>query len=446
MSSNQVCNIIGSKNLTDNSSKGVSYEWVADGWLHVYGTQDTESALGVTSTKTPIHLGAGEYVMSVEVEGGGLGTYAYVVAWTIDNSVRLGLANSANSHCALSVTEPVDIYICVSASGKGETVDYRIRIMLAKGTEPAAWAPYSGEALAVGGARMSDNLIDGLKAHPKNGTASESDGTWHHEARTQADGHDSWLVWELPGQTALATNKTYRVALSTMGTSANTASLCAGIGYTDAAGSTNWVFSPAFAIGTSWCHVEATVTVPSGMKPFGFCVAAFGTCPEVWMASPTLSLGSPVTLAVASHTPYATQGYVDAKKADEADLQSLSAKVTANTKSISKNANDISTLSALSTLYSDDKWRVCVKCGFVWVYCYNVSTGEGSWDFTDCPYTLPAEYSPHMSVRAPVVTANGGSYTGYVSVTSVGEISVSNFGGTGSTDARSGTLCYPIGI
>lgn len=133
-------------------------------------------------------------------------------------------------------------------------------------------------------------------------------------------------------------------------------------------------------------------------------------------------------------------------KADEADLRSLSTKVAANTSGISKNASDISTLSTLSTLYSDDKWRVCTKCGFVWVFCDGASTGGGSWDYTDCPYTLPVEYMPSITVRAPAVTNNGGSYTGYVSVTNVGEISVCNLGGAGSTDARYGVLYWPIGI
>jgi hypothetical protein len=133
-------------------------------------------------------------------------------------------------------------------------------------------------------------------------------------------------------------------------------------------------------------------------------------------------------------------------KADEADLQSLSTKVAANTSGISKNASDISTLSAMSTLYSDDKWRVCVKCGFVWVYCNGVSTAGGAWDYTDCPYTLHEKYRPPMTLYAPAFANNGGTDTGAISVTRYGEISVGNYGGTGSTDARHGVLCWPIGI
>ena len=149
---------------------------------------------------------------------------------------------------------------------------------------------------------MSANLLDGLSPNLKNGTTAESDGTWHHAARIQTDMHDDWLVWDLPGQTALEANQTYHVGLSARGASANAASLHISIGYDDAAGNHNWATSDALAIGTSWGRDEATIIVPSGMKPFAFYVSAWGTCPEAWMAAPTLSLGSSVCLAIASST------------------------------------------------------------------------------------------------------------------------------------------------
>ena len=149
---------------------------------------------------------------------------------------------------------------------------------------------------------MSANLLDGLKAQLKSGTTAESDSTWHHAARTETDGHTDWLVWDLPDQAALATNQTYHVGLSVRGASANSASLRMTIGYKDAAGKQNWVNSPALAIGTSWGRVEGTIVVPSGMRPFALYVAAYGACPETWMAAPTLSLGSPIVLAISSST------------------------------------------------------------------------------------------------------------------------------------------------
>lgn len=149
---------------------------------------------------------------------------------------------------------------------------------------------------------MSANLLDGLTPELNNGTEAESDGTWHHAARTKTDGHVDYLVWDLPNQAALATNQTYHVGLSTRGASANDTSLHATIGYKDAAGSINYYNSKALAIGTSWGRVEGTLVVPSGMRPFALYVAAYGVCPETWMAAPTLSLGSPVVLAISSST------------------------------------------------------------------------------------------------------------------------------------------------
>ena len=154
MSSNQICNIIRSDNLANNAVAGVSFEWDSDGWLHVHGTQKSSSAWSVTSQKTPIHLDAGEYFLSVEVEDGGLGTYNYFSVWLTDDSGSIGSNPQGYprySNLSLSVTEPVDVYVCVNAAAKGATVDYRMRFMLVAGDTPAAWAPAEGETLAGGG-------------------------------------------------------------------------------------------------------------------------------------------------------------------------------------------------------------------------------------------------------------------------------------------------------
>lgn len=153
MSSNQIHNLIRSENLLNNVWYGVSFEWDADGWLHVHGTQKSGAAWGVTSTKMPIHLEAGEYFLSAEVEKGGLGTYNYFSVWLADDSRPIGSNPQGYpryGNLALSVTEPVDVYVCVNAAAIGATVDYRMRFMLVEGTEPAAWAPAEGETLAVG--------------------------------------------------------------------------------------------------------------------------------------------------------------------------------------------------------------------------------------------------------------------------------------------------------
>jgi hypothetical protein len=177
---------------------------------------------------------------------------------------------------------------------------------------------------------MSANLLDGLTPELNNGTEAESDGTWHHAARTQVDRHDDWLIWELPSQAALETDQTYHVGLSVRGASAANASLRMTIGYDDAAGKQNWATSGALAIGTSWGRDESTITVPSGMRPFALYVAAYGVCPETWMAAPTLSLGSPVTLASSAHTPYATQDHLQTNYATNSALEQTSTEIQAS--------------------------------------------------------------------------------------------------------------------
>ena len=192
---------------------------------------------------------------------------------------------AAGKYATQTLTAPDDAEYVVVSWCEGER-----RPMLVEGTTPAAWAPADGESLPGGGALMSANLLEGIKPTLANRT-TESDGVWHNAGRTSTDGHDDWLVWDLAGQSTLATNQTYHVGLSTRGASANPASLRATIGYRDAAGNVNFVNSYQLPIGTSWGRAEATIVVPSGMTPFGFYVAAYGTCPETWLTSPTLSYG-----------------------------------------------------------------------------------------------------------------------------------------------------------
>lgn len=213
---------------------------------------------------------------------------------------------------------------------------------------------------------MSANLLDYKITQLINGTTADSDGTWHHAARTKTDMHDDWLVWDLPGQTALEANQTYHVGLSVRGANANVASLHTSIGYEDAAGNRNWAASDALAIGTSWSRVNGIITVPSGMKPFAFYVSAYGVCPETWMTAPTLSIGSPVALAVASHTPYATQGHLEAVYATQASLKVQSDRITSEVSAraqTDKAVSDLSTRvtqteSGITTEISDRKTAV----------------------------------------------------------------------------------------
>jgi hypothetical protein len=84
--------------------------------------------------------------------------------------------------------------------------------------------------------------------------------------------------------------------------------------------------------------------------------------------------------------------------------------------------------------------------GFICIYALDVTTSNGGWDKSTCPYILPEEYCPSISTTAPVVTGNGGSWTGYISVSTAGKIVLGNYGNSGSGDKRRGFLMYPISM
>ena len=63
-----------------------------------------------------------------------------------------------------------------------------------------------------------------------------------------------------------------------------------------------------------------------------------------------------------------------------------------------------------------------------------------------CPYTLPASYRPAYDIKAPVVTTNGASTTGALTVKRDGTIDVGNLGSSGSGDVRTGFISFPAGM
>lgn len=94
--------------------------------------------------------------------------------------------------------------------------------------------------------------------------------------------------------------------------------------YRDAAGSVNYAFTTeASAPAGKWTRVSNDVVVPSGMTVYQMVIYNNGNASGAsgWkVMNPTLSLGSPVCLASSSHTPYATQGHLQAVYATQAQL------------------------------------------------------------------------------------------------------------------------------
>lgn len=276
---------------------------------------------------------------------------------------------------------------------------------------------------------MSANLLDGITPTLTSGT-TESDGVWHNAGRTSTDSHSDWLVWDLAGQTALATNQTFHVGLSAKGAEANSESLRFLIGYSDAAGHKNWVVSRAtVAVGTSWTRTEDTMVMPSGMTPFAFYVAAYGTCPETWMASPTLSCGSPVTLASSAHTPYATQDHLAAEYATKAALKVTSDAVTAEVTERGKLAGRVGTLESTTGTHTSRLQQLAASIT-------SLVRGESTYTDPDGKSATSGIYSLVEQTRDSV-TALFGSYTKTADLASTAAVRDAKKAGTDAASAAS---------
>ena len=74
----------------------------------------------------------------------------------------------------------------------------------------------------------------------------------------------------------------------------------------------------------------------------------------------------------------------------------------------------------------------------------SVKIGSGSWDGSDWGTKVKEGYRPPYEVSNPLMTANGGSHTGFLVVSPNGTISVKNMGSAGSSDTRNGSVCWPV--
>ena len=272
---------------------------------------------------------------------------------------------------------------------------------------------------------MSDNLLDGLTPNVREGAAS-SDGTFHFPARASDAARQVWLWYDLQGQSALKKNQTYHVGLSVRCASASDHHLRAYVGYMDAVGNKNWVFTPFLSIGTSWGRAEGTLVVPSGMTPFIFGVQVIGACPEAWMANPTLSLGSPVCLASSAHTPYATQDHVSTVYATKASLKvtddSIKAEVSARAQT-DRNVADLSsrltqTANSLTSEISDRRSAITTVTGLA-----NAAQSTADAAKSSASSAVSTANSASTSAANAVKTANSASSTASAASTAAGKAS-----------------------
>lgn len=74
----------------------------------------------------------------------------------------------------------------------------------------------------------------------------------------------------------------------------------------------------------------------------------------------------------------------------------------------------------------------------------SVKIGSGSWDSADWGKKIREAYRPKYEISNPLMVVNGASHTGFLVVTAGGVVSVKNMGSSGSSDARNGSVCWPV--
>lgn len=74
----------------------------------------------------------------------------------------------------------------------------------------------------------------------------------------------------------------------------------------------------------------------------------------------------------------------------------------------------------------------------------SVKIGSGSWDSAQWGKTIREAYRPKTEMSNPMMVMNGASNTGFLVVTGAGVVSVKNMGDSGSSEPRSGSVCWPV--
>ncbi len=121
---------------------------------------------------------------------------------------------------------------------------------------------------------------------------------------------------------AVTENQTVHIGLSAKwhGAAATTGTAWASIRYADAAGNTYTADAAIDGITTEWQRFSLSVVVPSGMRLTDFHISAQNLDAAYDATNPVMSYGSPVALASSAHTPYATDGHLQAVYATQEQL------------------------------------------------------------------------------------------------------------------------------
>ena len=292
--------------------------------------------------------------------------------------------------------------------------------MANRGTEPAAWAPYSGESLAGGGALMSANL---WKAENVISAEALEDGIY---ACSGMRGVRTNVALD-----RLAENQVFHCGFSVNpgADDALNVTLC----YRDAAGSVNYAAIPDASVPAGkWTRVSGSVVVPSGMTVYQMVICNNGNASGSggWkVTNPTLSLGSPVPLASSAHTPYATQDHLAAEYATKAALKVTSDAVTAEVEERGKLAGKVGTLESTSGTHTSRLEQLAASIK-------SLVKGESTYTDPDGASATSGIYSLVTQTRDSV-TALFGQYTKTADLASTQAVKDAKKAGTDAQAAAS---------
>lgn len=314
------------------------------------------------------------------------------------------------------------------ASGNAGAV-YMALPMANRGATPAAWAPAEGESLDGGGALMSANLLaDGDRRTGDDGT-TYADGVWSIPANGTSKDKNAANDWPT-GTEAVSGNQTLHVGLSVRAASGASVVVAPGVAYVDGAGNANYVATRVSARGTgAWQRVEGSFVMPSGMRVSFLFVHQGAGGAALELTAPCLSYGSPVTLATAAHTPYATQDHVAAEYATKASLEVTSDAVTAEVTERGKLAGRVGTLESTTGTHTSRLQQLAASIT-------SLVRGESTYTDPDGKSASSGIYSLVEQTRDSV-TALFGQYTKTADLASTAAVQEAKKAGTDAASAAS---------
>lgn len=171
---------------------------------------------------------------------------------------------------------------------------------------------------------MSVNLLAGVEPTLVQSASMPNPVSMENGVITSGVWEDVWYdiaTWPV-SLDAVTENQTVHIGLSVKwhDAAATTGRAWVSVRYADAAGNINTADTAIDGITTEWQRFSLSVVVPSGMRLTDCHTSAQNLDAAYDTTNTVMSYGSPVALASSAHTPYATDGHLQAVYATQAQL------------------------------------------------------------------------------------------------------------------------------